>query len=149
MLISSAFAAGSLFGFGLIVSQMVNPAKVLAFLDVAGAWDPSLAFVMLGAIATSGIGYVVAKHLGETVLGNRLDIPGRRDFDSRLIGGAALFGIGWGLVGLCPGPALAVLPLGPWQATAFFVAMLVGMGLFAALPPGKPGSSLLSREADA
>lgn len=149
MLVFSALVAGLLFGFGLIVSQMVIPAKVLAFLDVAGAWDPSLAFVMIGAIAASGIGYVVAKRRGEPVLGNRLEIPGRRDFDCRLVGGAALFGIGWGLVGLCPGPALAVLPLGLWQASTFVAAMLVGMGLFAALPSGESGASLLSRKVDA
>ena len=84
MLMLSAFAAGLLFGLGLIVSQMVNPAKVLAFLDVAGAWDPSLAFVMLGAIAASALGYVLAKREGEPVFGDRLEVPSRRDFDRRL-----------------------------------------------------------------
>lgn len=141
MLVLSAFAAGLLFGLGLLVSQMVNPAKVLAFLDIAGSWDPSLAFVMIGAIAASSIGYTVAKSRGIPVLGDRLEIPSRRDFDARLIGGAALFGIGWGLVGLCPGPAVTMLPLGLWQGLAFVVAMLMGMGLFAALPSGKAGSS--------
>jgi uncharacterized membrane protein YedE/YeeE len=149
MLVLSAFAAGLLFGLGLIVSQMVNPAKVLAFLDVAGAWDPSLAFVMLGAIAASGIGYVLAKRLGEPLLGDRLEVPSRRDFDGRLVGGAVLFGIGWGLVGLCPGPALAILPLGLWQASIFVAAMLVGMGLFAALPSGKSDPASLLGKVDA
>ncbi|GAC1646270.1 MAG: YeeE/YedE thiosulfate transporter family protein [Bradyrhizobium sp.] len=149
MLMLSAFATGLLFGLGLIVSQMVNPAKVLAFLDVAGAWDPSLAFVMVGAIAASAIGYVLAKRLGEPVLGDRLEVPSRRDFDGRLVGGAVLFGIGWGLVGLCPGPALAILPLGLWQASIFVAAMLVGMGLFAALPSGKSDPALLLGKVDA
>jgi hypothetical protein len=149
MLVLSAFAAGLLFGLGVILSQMVNPAKVLAFLDVAGAWDPSLAFVMVGAIAASAIGYVLVKRRGEPVLGDRLEVPSRRDFDGRLIGGAVLFGIGWGLVGLCPGPALAILPLGLWQASIFVAAMLLGMGLFAALPSGKSGPASLLRKVDA
>ena len=149
MLMLSAFAAGLLFGLGLIISQMVNPAKVLAFLDVGGAWDPSLAFVMLGAIAASAFGYVLAKRQGEPILGGKLEVPGRRDFDGRLVGGAVLFGIGWGLAGLCPGPALAILPLGIWQAWIFVAAMLVGMGLFAALPSGKSDAASLLRKVDA
>lgn len=112
MFVLSAFAAGLLFGLALIVSQMVNPAKVLAFLDVTGSWDPSLAFVMVGAISASGIGYAVAKSRGVPILDDRLQIPSRRDFDARLIGGAAIFGVGWGLVGLCPGPAVTALTLG-------------------------------------
>lgn len=149
MLMLSAFAAGLLFGLGLIVSQMVNPAKVLAFLDVTGAWDPSLAFVMVGAIAASAVGYVLAKRHSETALGENLEIPSRRDFDARLVGGAVLFGVGWGLVGVCPGPALAILPIGLWQASIFVAAMLVGMGLFAALPSGKSDSAALLRKVDA
>ncbi len=149
MLVLSAFAAGLLFGLGLIVSQMVNPGKVLAFLDVTGSWDPSLAFVMVGAIAASGVGYAVAKSRGAPILDDRLEIPSRGDFDARLVGGAALFGVGWGLVGLCPGPAVAALPLGLWQGLAFVAAMLVGMALFAALPSGKSGSSSPSRKVDA
>jgi hypothetical protein len=102
--ILSAFGTGLLFGLGLIVSQMVNPAKVLGFLDIFGHWDPSLAFVMGGAVAVSALGSVIAKRRGVPVLAARLEIPSRRDLDRRLIGGAAVFGIGWGLVGLCPGP---------------------------------------------
>jgi hypothetical protein len=147
MLALSAFAAGLLFGLGLMVSQMVNPAKVMAFLDVTGSWDPSLALVMIGAIAASAIGYAVAKSRGMPVLGDRLEIPSHRDFDAGLIGGAVLFGIGWGMVGLCPGPAVATLLLGLWQVWAFVVAMLAGMGLCAALPSCKAGPS--SREVDA
>ena len=92
---------------------MVNPAKVLAFLDIFGSWDPSLAFVMGGAVAVSALGYAYRKRRGVPVLAPRLEIPTRRDLDPRLLTGAAIFGIGWGLVGLCPGPALTALTLRP------------------------------------
>src|ERR671913_1238280 len=105
----SAFASGLLFGLGLIVSQMVNPAKVLGFLDIFGEWDPSLALVMGGAVAVSALGTLIARRRGVPVLAPRLEIPTRRDLDPRLIGGAALFGIGGGLFGLWPRPALAAL----------------------------------------
>ncbi|MDF3053212.1 MAG: hypothetical protein K0S19_1317 [Geminicoccaceae bacterium] len=137
-LIVSAFAAGLLFGLGLIVSQMVNPAKVLGFLDIFGAWDPSLALVMGGAVAVSALGYVVARRRGVHVLAPRLEIPTRRDLDPRLIGGAALFGIGWGLVGLCPGPALVGLTFGPWPVFVFVTAMIVGMAIFRLVPADWP-----------
>jgi uncharacterized membrane protein YedE/YeeE len=137
-LIVSAFAAGLLFGLGLIVSQMVNPAKVLGFLDIFGAWDPSLALVMGGAVAVSALGYVVARRRGVPVLAPRLEIPTRRDLDPRLIGGAALFGIGWGLVGLCPGPALVGLTFGPWPVFVFVTAMIVGMAIFRLVPADWP-----------
>lgn len=137
-LIVSAFAAGLLFGLGLIVSQMVNPAKVLGFLDIFGAWDPSLALVMGGAVAVSALGYVVARRRGVPVLAPRLEIPTRRDLDPRLIGGAALFGIGWGLVGLCPGPALIGLTFGPWPVFVFVAAMIVGMAIFRLVPADWP-----------
>jgi uncharacterized membrane protein YedE/YeeE len=137
-LIVSAFAAGLLFGLGLIVSQMVNPAKVLGFLDIFGAWDPSLALVMGGAVAVSALGYVVARRRGVPVLAPRLEIPTRRDLDPRLIGGAALFGIGWGLVGLCPGPALVGLTFGPWPVLVFVTAMIVGMAIFRLVPADWP-----------
>ncbi|MBF9197785.1 DUF6691 family protein [Microvirga terrestris] len=137
-LILSAFVSGLLFGLGLIVSQMVNPAKVLAFLDVAGNWDPSLALVMGGAVAVSALGYGIARRRGAPALAPRLEIPTRRDLDSRLITGAALFGIGWGLVGLCPGPALVGLTFGPVTIFAFVAAMLAGMALFRVLPAQWP-----------
>ncbi|MFC1456521.1 MULTISPECIES: YeeE/YedE family protein [Microvirga] len=137
-LIVSAFAAGLLFGLGLIVSQMINPAKVLGFLDIFGNWDPSLALVMGGAVVVSALGYLVAKRHGVPVLAPRLEIPTRRDLDPRLIGGAALFGIGWGLVGLCPGPALVGLTLGPWQVFVFVAAMIVGMAVFRLVPADWP-----------
>ena len=134
MAILSAFASGLLFGLGLIISQMINPAKVLAFLDVFGQWDPSLALVMVGAVAASAFGYMLARRRGAPVLVASLEIPTRRDLDSRLLAGAALFGVGWGLVGLCPGPALAMLSFGLWQAFLFFGAMIAGMAAFAMLP---------------
>jgi uncharacterized membrane protein YedE/YeeE len=129
-LIVSAFASGLLFGLGLIVSQMVNPGKVLGFLDIFGNWDPSLALVMGGAVVVSALGYWFAKRRGLPVLAPRLEIPTRRDLDPRLIGGAALFGIGWGLAGLCPGPALVALTFGPPEVFFFVAAMIIGMALF-------------------
>jgi uncharacterized membrane protein YedE/YeeE len=151
MIILSAFVSGLLFGLGLVISQMINPAKVLAFLDVLGRWDPSLALVMVGAIAASSFGYMVAKRRGVPVLAPRLEIPTRRDLDSRLVAGAALFGVGWGLVGLCPGPALAILPLGLWQAFLFVAAMLAGVAAFGMLPSASPQPASLTQrhEADA
>ncbi|GJD87159.1 hypothetical protein BHAOGJBA_0659 [Methylobacterium hispanicum] len=135
---ASAFAVGLLFGLGLLVSGMADPAKVLAFLDVTGRWDPSLAFVMAGAVAVSATGYLVARRRGRPLLASRLEIPNRRDLDPRLIAGAAVFGIGWGLVGLCPGPALTLLTVAPAQAVTFVVAMVVGMLAFRLLPAAAP-----------
>ena len=151
MAILFAFTSGLLFGLGLIISQMINPAKVLAFLDVFGRWDPSLALVMVGAIAASSFGHVVAKRRESPVLAASLEIPTRRDLDSRLLAGAALFGVGWGLVGLCPDPALAILSLGLWQASLFVVAMIAGMLAFAVLPSRQLQSASIrqSQEADA
>jgi uncharacterized membrane protein YedE/YeeE len=137
-LILSAFVSGILFGLGLIISHMVNPAKVLGFLDVFGNWDPSLAFVMGGAVAVFALGNRIARRRTMPVLAPRFEIPARRSLDVRLIGGAALFGIGWGLIGLCPGPALTALTFGPWQIFIFVAAMIVGMTLFRVLPAEWP-----------
>lgn len=131
---ATSFVVGLLFGLGLVVSQMVNPAKVLAFLDVFGDWDPSLALVMGGAVAAASVGFAVAGRRATPLWAPAFQIPTRRDLDVRLITGAALFGIGWGLVGLCPGPAVAALPLGLWQVFVFVTAMLVGMALHRLLP---------------
>lgn len=141
--IASAFAVGLLFGLGLVVSGMSNPAKVLAFLDVAGRWDPSLALVMGGAVAVSALGYIIAKRRNQPVLAARLEIPTRRDLDPPLIVGAAVFGLGWGLAGLCPGPALTLLTVVPAQAAAFVAAMVAGMLLFRLVPSAAPKPTMV------
>lgn len=130
--IVAALAAGLLFGAGLTVSQMVNPTKVIGFLDVAGNWDPSLAFVLAGAVVTAALGFlVVRRHLSAPLFAVAFDPPSARGIDRNLVFGAVLFGIGWGLVGLCPGPALAALAIPPTKVTLFVAAMLVGMAAFA------------------
>jgi uncharacterized membrane protein YedE/YeeE len=146
----SAFAAGLVFGLGLVVSQMINPAKVQAFLDIFGNWDPSLAFVMAGAVAVSALGYWFARSRGAPVLAGEFDLPTRHDLDPRLLAGAAIFGVGWGLAGLCPGPALANLALGLWQAYVFVAAMLFGMVLFRFMPLAwlRPRSPLQPQASD-
>jgi uncharacterized membrane protein YedE/YeeE len=127
--IAAALFWGTLFGAGLEISGMTNPAKVLAFLDVFGHWDATLAFVMGAALAVSAAGYQLARRRDRAWLGSPLEIPTRRDLDGRLLGGAALFGVGWGLVGLCPGPALANLARGSGEIALFVAAMLAGVGL--------------------
>lgn len=124
-----ALAVGILFGAGLALSDMINPARVQAFLDVAGDWDPTLAFVMAAALVPSAIAYVIRRRLSRPLLADRFAIPESRVLDRPLLGGAALFGIGWGLAGFCPGPALAGLVLGIWQPWLFVAAMLAGMAL--------------------
>ncbi|MDV2988501.1 UNVERIFIED_CONTAM: YeeE/YedE family protein [Methylobacteriaceae bacterium AG10] len=144
---ASAFAVGLLFGLGLLVSGMADPAKVLAFLDVTGRWDPSLALVMAGAVAVSTTGYFLARRRGRPLLASRLEITTRRDLDPRLIAGAAVFGIGWGLAGLCPGPALTLLTVAPAQAVTFVVAMVVGMLAFRLLPAAAPKPAVQGADA--
>jgi len=126
----TAFLTGLIFGFGLILSGMVNPAKVLAFLDLAGAWDPSLGLVMGGAIAVALPAFQLLKRRTETVFAEPLHLPTRQDIDARLIVGSLGFGIGWGLAGFCPGPALVAVGALKPEAIVFVIAMLVGMGLF-------------------
>ena len=123
----AAGACGVVFGAGLAVSGMTNPAKVLAFLDVFGRWDPTLAFVMGGALAVSALGFALARGRSRPWLADVFAIPTRRDIDSKLIGGAALFGVGWGLVGLCPGPALANLSRGSTEIFVFAGAMIAAV----------------------
>lgn len=120
---------GLIFGAGLALSDMVNPARVLAFLDLAGSWDPTLAFVMAGAVLPSAIAYAAARRMERPLLAMEFRIPINRTVEPQLIGGAALFGIGWGLAGLCPGPAIAGLVLGKWQLWLFAAAMIAGMAL--------------------
>lgn len=129
----TAFFAGLIFGLGLLLAGMANPAKVLAFLDVAGAWDPSLALVMGGAIAVAVIPLNWACKNKQSLLGARMQLPVKRELDARLIGGSLVFGIGWGIAGICPGPAVAILLTGRWQIIIFVLAMLTGMYLFSAL----------------
>ena len=126
----SEYLIGVLFGLGLIISGMTNPAKILAFLDIAGAWDPSLIFVMGGAVLVGLIAFYLAKNRTQSFLGGAMHIPTRRDIDRPLIIGSALFGVGWGLAGFCPGPALVSLGSGELKALVFVVAMLGGMLLF-------------------
>lgn len=129
----TAFFAGLIFGLGLLLAGMANPAKVLAFLDVAGAWDPSLALVMVGAIAVAAIPLNWARKSKQSLLGARMQLPVKRELDPRLIGGSLVFGVGWGIAGICPGPAVAILLTGHWQIIIFVLAMLTGMYLFSAL----------------
>ena len=126
----ASLLAGLVFGLGLILSGMANPAKVLGFLDLAGAWDPSLAFVMAGAISVGMLAFAVARKRTVSYLGLEMKLPGARQIDVRLIGGSVLFGIGWGIAGFCPGPGLVVLGMGEVKALVFVAAMLVGMGVF-------------------
>jgi hypothetical protein len=122
-----SFGAGLVFGAGLILSGMTDPGKVIGFLDVAGSWDPSLALVMAGAILVGFFAFRSAGRRGRTFLGGALHLPNRRDVDLRLLGGSAVFGIGWGLAGFCPGPALVSFASGVDQAAVFVAAMLGGM----------------------
>jgi uncharacterized membrane protein YedE/YeeE len=126
----AAFFSGLLFAAGLVVSGMTKPSKVLAFLDVSGAWDPSLALVMVGAIAVSAVAFRVAARRSAPVLDARFDVPpAGGPIARRLIAGAAIFGLGWGLSGLCPGPAVVSIASGQLGALVFVVAMIGGMAL--------------------
>lgn len=130
MLILSSLLAGLVFGLGLIVSGMANPAKVLGFLDLAGPWDPSLAFVMAGAIAVGFFAFLLAKKRRCSLLGADMKLPAAGPVDRRLLAGSVLFGVGWGLAGFCPGPGLVALGMGEPKAAVFVLAMLAGMAVF-------------------
>ena len=123
----TALFVGIIFGAGLVLSDMVNPARVQAFLDVAGRWDPTLIFVMGAAIIPSAIAYLLRRRMDRPAFADSFAIPESRMIDRPLLAGAALFGIGWGLVGFCPGPAISGLVLGYWQPWLFVAAMLTGM----------------------
>ncbi|OCJ16448.1 transporter [Rhizobium sp. AC44/96] len=135
--ILASILCGILFGIGLVVSDMVNPARVLAFLDVGGNWDPSLAFVMGGALIPSSIAYAIKRSRSRPALDTQFHVPTSRSIDTRLVLGAALFGLGWGLVGLCPGPAIASLVTGRWETALFAVAMLAGMFAYRIVQSGQ------------
>jgi hypothetical protein len=130
MLVFTSLLAGLVFGIGLMVSGMANPAKVLGFLDLFGRWDPSLALVMGGAVAVSAVAFAIARRRSASLLGATLKLPTARQIDRRLVMGSVLFGIGWGIAGFCPGPALVALGMGEAKALVFVAAMLAGMGLF-------------------
>ena len=118
---------GLIFGAGLALSDMVNPARVLAFLDLFGNWDPTLAYVMGSALVPSAIAYAIVRRMQRPLLAKEFRIPQNRVIEPQLLAGATIFGVGWGLIGLCPGPAIAGLALGYWQAWLFAAAMLAGM----------------------
>ena len=133
----SALLAGLVFGLGLIVSGMANPAKVLGFLDLAGEWDPSLAFVMAGAIAVGFFAFLIAKNRTRSFIGAEMKLPTASAIDSRLLVGSALFGAGWGVAGFCPGPGLVAVGMGEPKALVFVAAMLTGMVIFSWLEKRK------------
>ena len=130
MLNLSAFLAGLLFGLGLIISGMTNPSKVIGFLDLAGAWDPSLAFVMGGAILVGAGAFSVAKKRQRSLLGAPMRLSSSTKLDSRLLLGSLVFGIGWGLSGFCPGPAVVTAAAGQPKALIFVASMLAGMAIY-------------------
>lgn len=125
-----ALISGIVFGIGLIVSDMFNPAKVLGFLDIAGQWDPSLIFVMAGAISVGFFAFRMVKQRGKTLLATPLYLPDSKMIDARLIFGSMLFGVGWGIAGICPGPALVLAGSGYVEGIIFVIAMLTGMAIF-------------------
>jgi uncharacterized membrane protein YedE/YeeE len=125
-----ALFSGLIFGIGLILAGMANPAKVLAFLDITAHWDPSLGLVMGGAIAVGFVAFKIAGKRTSSFLGLPMNIPTSRIIDKRLVIGALIFGIGWGLVGICPAPAFVLLGTGSVKGIVFLIAMLVGMGIF-------------------
>jgi uncharacterized membrane protein YedE/YeeE len=130
MVALTTFLAGLVFGIGLVVSRMANPAKVQGFLDLAGAWDPSLAFVMAGALVVAAPAFAIARRRRTSLVGAPIAMPAARAIDRRLVGGSALFGVGWGLAGFCPAPGFVVLGMGNAKAVVFVAAMLAGMAIF-------------------
>lgn len=126
--------SGALFGAGLAIGGMTDPQRVRGFLDVFGRWDPTLAFVMAGAVMVMAVAWRARERMTRPVFAERFSLPGRGELDMRLIGGSALFGIGWGLAGLCPGPAVANLAFAPLQVLPFLAAMFAGMAAHRLLP---------------
>lgn len=126
--------SGTLFGAGLTLSGMTDPARVRSFLDVFGKWDPTLAFVMGGAVLVMAVAWRIRARMAKPLFGEKFSLPDRGDFDPQLLAGSALFGIGWGIAGLCPGPAVASLALSPTAVLPFLAAMLAGMAVHSVLP---------------
>ncbi len=122
--------AGAVFGFGLALSQMTDPEKVIGFLDFSGHWDPTLALVLAGAVLVTLISFRFILRREQPVFAIRFHLPTRQDLDRRLIGGAAIFGVGWGLAGLCPGPGVAAIAQGAWQSLVFVAGLALGMLVF-------------------
>ncbi|WP_321939690.1 YeeE/YedE family protein [Paraburkholderia sp. J8-2] len=139
MAILTALLSGLIFGVGLMVSGMSNPAKVQGFLDIAGSWDPSLAFVMVGAIVVASLAFFVARRRTRSLLGLPVQLPASTTITPRLVLGSTAFGIGWGLAGFCPGPALVALGAGYPKAIGFVAAMVVGMAVFELVERTKSG----------
>lgn len=125
-----ALVSGLLFGLGLVISEMVNPQRVQAFMDFFGDWDPTLAFVMGGAMSVSAFSWFVASKRTAPLFGGTLPAPAGKVIDKKLVIGSALFGVGWGLVGICPGAGIAALSFGAWQVGVFLIAMLGGMAIY-------------------
>ena len=130
MAILVAFIAGFMFGMGLIFAGMANPAKILGFLDLAGIWDPSMPLVMAGAISVGLVSFAFARTRTTTAIGLPMQLASTQTIDARLVGGSVVFGVGWGLAGFCPGPAIVALGAGYAKAAVFVAAMLLGMGAF-------------------
>ena len=139
---SVGFAAGLLFGIGLCLGQMVNPARVIGFLDIFGTWDPTLVFVMAGAVVTAFAGYRLVMARGRPLLSEFFLLPKTGKIDGQLIAGAAIFGAGWGIAGFCPGPAITAIGALSGEAVVFFGAMILGLGI------GKAIQDTLNRRAE-
>lgn len=125
----ASLVSGTLFGAGLALGGMTNPARVRGFLDIFGDWDPTLAFVMGGAVIVMAVAWRIVPRMAEPVLAEQFHLPSKSDLTPRLIGGAALFGVGWGIAGLCPGPGVAALVIEPTAAAIFVLAMFAGMAV--------------------
>ena len=133
------FVVGLLFGLGLMLSGMTDPGKVIGFLDLFGTWDPSLALVMLGALAVSSVPFYLVRNRQVSLLGAPIQMPTQRTIDRRLVLGSLVFGMGWAIAGLCPGPAVALLLTGQWQVVVFTLAMVAGMLIFAGIESRRRG----------